>query len=104
MSGFKLVNGVYICDKDPLSELDYGVRMYRWLVPGDTLNVGIPPVWEISDGLLILGQGVMDNLQTAFVKLKGGLIADELEWAQCTWWTTQGRKEVQTLYFNMVDK
>lgn len=110
MSGFKLINGQYVIDKSPEARLDYGVRMYKWLVPGDTINTSIPPVWTLSTGLTLVSTGVSADKQTAFIELEGGTVNDPndpeagLEWAQCLWYTTQGRREVQTLYFNMVDK
>lgn len=101
MASFRLVNGKYVIDKHPQSELDYGVRMYRWLVPGDSLDVSRPPVWAHSAGVVIIASGTKDSLQTAFALVGGGDLG-ELEWASCTWWTVQGRKEIQTLWFNMV--
>ncbi len=107
MAGFRLINGLYVIDKDPFAKLDYGVRMYRWLVPGDLIDATYAPMWQVSDGLIILAQGVIDAGRVAMVKLGGGVIdplEEAMEWAQCSWRTTQGREEQQTLYFNMVNK
>lgn len=106
MSGFKLINGQYVIDKDPRAELDYGVRMTRWLVPGDALDPTFTPMWEISAGLVLLAEAVIDSAKTAMVKLGGGTIDEDgtMEWARCTWRTTQGRVEQQTLWFNMREK
>lgn len=101
MAGFRIVKGKYVIDKHPESELDYGVRMSRWLMPGDAINTAIPPVWTASAGLSILSQGTVDNLQTAFALIGGGDLG-QLEWAACYWRTVLGRREVQVLYFNMV--
>lgn len=103
MAGFKLINGIYTIDKSVQSQLDYGVRMYRWLVPGDLIDTSIAPDWEISAGLTIVAEGVSADKQTAFVMLSGGVLHD-LEWASCTWHTIQNRIEIQTLYFSMVPK
>lgn len=107
MAGFKVVmkNGVpqYWKDKSVDARLDYGVRMYRWLLPGDTIDTDIPPVWETSAGLVVVDEGVSLDKLTSFVLLEGGVLGS-IEWARCVWWTTQGRREVQTLWFRMVPK
>lgn len=109
MAGFQIINGQYVIDKHPQSQLDYGVRMYKWLVPGDLIDTTVAPVWTISTGLTIVSTGVSADKQTAFIELSGGTVNDPndpdagFEWAQCLWHTVQGRIEVQTLYFNMIE-
>lgn len=103
MAGFQFVNGRYVIRKDPRAELDYGVRMSRWLVPGDSIDPTFAPMWQTSDGLEVLAEAVIESGKTAMVKLGGGVLGD-VEWSQCTWRTTQGRIERVTLWFSMVDK
>lgn len=104
MSGFQLINGKYVIEKDPQSKLDYGVRMYRWLVPGDLIDASFTPMWTVSAGLTILAEGVIGGGGIAMVKLAEGVVDGEMEWAECLWHTIQGRVEVQTLWFLMVEK
>ena len=98
---FQLTNGRYIIAKSPQSLLDYGVRLAYWMQSGDTLKVGTDPTWETSSGLTAQAPFVINDPTyglTAGVWLSGGVI-DAEEWARVTWQTTNGRIEVQTLWF-----
>lgn len=110
MAGFKLVvkGGVpqWYIDKHVDSELDYGIRMQEWLVAGDTLPADPAPTWTFSSNVVLMSSGVVNDPTfgpTAFVKISTHAAAPgSVEWAECTWRTSQGRIEVQRLNFNMV--
>ena len=99
MAGFQLVRGRYVISKHPQAKLDYGIRLSRWLLPGDSLPANPTPVWTKSAGLTLHSSTLIDGV--AYALISGGVVGAE-EWASCTWTTAAGRVEIQTLWFNMI--
>lgn len=87
-------------DKHRTSALDYGLNLADWLKPTDTLPADPAPVWEVSDGFTKGEESYIDGV--AYVALENGPAVGTLGWAECTWNTTQGRREVKRVFFNMV--
>lgn len=102
MPGFELIDDKYVIGKSRASILDYGIRLSRWIKPGDSIGASPAPTWVLSDGLTAVEAGYADGI--AFVFLAGGAAVGEMSWARCTWTTANGRKETKTLYFHMEDR
>ena len=106
MSGFRPINGRWVIDKAVASQLDYGIRLRRWLAAGDGVTGNDKAVWTVSDGLQKVSSQVVQDAgygPIAYVRLKGGVLRAQ-EWARCVWTTDLGQVEQQTLFFNIVDK
>lgn len=96
----KIPSGAWMIDKHEASILDYGLLLTDWLKPTDTLPLDPAPVWTVSDGFTKGEETYLDGV--AYVALGGGPPVGTMGWAECTWNTTQGRREVQRVFFNMV--
>lgn len=106
MSDFTLVSGRWFIDKAPASQLDYGIRLRRWLATGDGITADAQAVWTVSDGLTLASSQVVQDAvlgPIAYVRLSGGVLGSQ-EWARCVWTTNLGQTEQLTLNFNMIEK
>ena len=105
LTGWNLINGRWVMNKDPGATRNYGIDWTAWLaqlpIPGDSVATAN---WAITDTsatpLTKQASNVQGNI--TLIKASGGTLNGQPT-AQCTITTTLGQ-EVQplTLYFNMV--
>lgn len=105
MSKFILIGNRQVIERRSVAELDYGVKLKRWLTDDDDVSEASKVTWTTSPGLEKTGQGIAlhpKHGRLIFIKVKGGGAVGAEAWATAIWTTDQGRTETLTLYFKMV--